>query len=123
MSGGSGEDRPGKETNFYLQTLEGCRDSLIPNAISTIHEGTGNPGGSIASDLNGGGWECTQADAFVTELLEHTRKVLPAFEDAQSAVSAAISAERSAHGGDKVPEGHPHGLAWTRTWHVRRHNL
>jgi hypothetical protein len=123
MSGDQGGDKPEMETNYYLLTLQGCHNTLIPNAMSTVYDGTGDPGKPIAEAINGGGWECTEADAWVTELLEHTKKVMPAFEDARSAVSSEMSAERSAHGGDEVPKDHPHGLAWNRTWHVRRHNL
>ena len=61
---------------------------------------------------------------FGTRLDEHTRKVIPARDDAISDVSSAMAAERAAHGGkDTVPKGHPHGLAWNRSWHnIQRMN-
>jgi hypothetical protein len=113
-----GEQPEEEETNFFLITLQQCKDTLIPDARDAVYSGQGDPGSSIASAINGGGWECDKATEWVTELLEHTRRVMPAFDDAISDVSAAISAERAAHGGkDTVPKGHPHGLAWNRTWH------
>ncbi len=112
-----------EETNYYLVTLRQCRGTLIPTAMDRVYDGIGDPGKPIADALGGGGWECTEADAWVSELLERTRTIMPAFEDARSAVSAAIGAERDAHGGDMVPKDHPHGEAWNRTWHVRQHNL
>jgi hypothetical protein len=123
MSGEQGGEKPEEETNYYLLTLKGCRDTLIPTAMDAVYDGLGDPGKPIADAISGGGWECTEADSWVSELLEHTRTIMPAFEDARAAVSAEISAERGAHGGDTVPKDHPHGLAWNRTWHVRQHNL
>jgi hypothetical protein len=119
MSGDSQGDQPAEEeTNFFLITLQGCRDDLIPSARDNVYDGQGDPGSSIASAISGGGWECDQATTWVSELLEHTRVVMPAFDDAIGDVGAAISAERAAHGGkDTVPENDPHGLAWNRTWH------
>ena len=118
-----GEQPEEKETNFFLITLEQCRDTLIPGARDAVYDGTGDPGSTIASAIEGGGWECDKATEWVGELLEHTRRVMPAFDDAISDVGAAISAERAAHGGDEVPKGHPHGLAWNRTWHnIQRMN-
>lgn len=119
----AGEDEQGggaaeEETNFFLITLNDCKSTLIPDARDAVYDGQGDPGSTIASAIEGGGWECTKATEWVTELLEHTRKVMPAFDDAISDVGAAISAERAAHGGkDTVPKGHAHGLAWNRTWH------
>jgi hypothetical protein len=107
-----------EETNFYLITLRECRDTLIPSARDAVYSGTGDPGSSIASAINGGGWECDKATEWVSELLEHTRKVMPAFDDAISDVNAAMSREP-----EKVPKGDPHGLAWNRTWHnIQRAN-
>jgi hypothetical protein len=125
MSGDEGGDKAAEEeTNFYLITLKGCHDTLIPNAMDAVYDGAGDPGKPIADTINGGGWECTEADTWVTELLEHTKQVLPAFEDARSAVSAEMSSERSAHGGkDTVPKDHPHGIAWNRSWHIQRYNI
>jgi hypothetical protein len=119
MSGDhQGDKAAEEETNFFLITLQQCRDTLIPNARDAVYDGRGDPGSSIASAISGGGWECTQATEWVNELLQHTRPVMPAFDDAIGDVSAAISAERAAHGGkDTVPKGDPHGLAWNRTWH------
>ena len=113
-----------EETNFFLITLEQCRDTLIPNARDAVYDGQGDPGSGIASAINGGGWECDKATEWVSEMLEHTRRVMPAFDDAISDVGTAISTERAAHGGkDTVPKNHPHGLAWNRTWHnIRRMN-
>ena len=115
MAGDSpAEQAEAEETNFYLITLQQCRDTLIPNARDAVYDGQGDPGSSIASAINGGGWECDKATEWVSELLEHTRRVMPAFDDAISDVSAAMSSERGAHGGkDTVPKDHPHGLAWS----------
>ena len=115
---GQGEQAEAEETNFYLITLAQCRDTLIPGARDAVYDGQGDPGSGIASAINGGGWECDKATEWVTELTEHTRKVMPAFDDAISDVSSAMSAERGRFGGkDTVPEHDPHGLAWSRTWH------
>jgi hypothetical protein len=119
MSGDSKGDKAAEEeTNFFLITLQQCRDTLIPSARDAVYAGQGDPGSSIASAINGGGWECDKATEWVSELLAHTRTVMPAFDDAIGDVGSAISAERGAHGGkDTVPKGDPHGLAWNRTWH------
>src|SRR5262245_18033797 len=94
-----GDKSEPEETNFYLITLENCRDTLIPGARDAVYDGSGDPGSGIASSISGGGWVCDKADDWVTELLAHTKKVLPAFDGAISDVNAAISAERAAHGG------------------------
>lgn len=119
MSGDSqGDAAAAEETNYFLRTLQDCRNTLIPGARDAVYAGQGDPGSSIASAINGGGWECDKATEWVSELLEHTRTVMPAFDDAISDVSTAIAAERAAHGGkDTVPEGDPHGRAWSTTWH------
>ncbi len=118
MAGDEGEQTPKEEPNLYLRTLQDCRDDLIPSARDAVYSGQGDPGSSIASAISGGGWECDKATEWVTELTEHTRKVMPAFDDAISDVSTAMSAERGRFGGkDTVPEHDPHGLAWSRTWH------
>jgi hypothetical protein len=125
MAGEDQGDQPEEEEpNLFLRTLEDCRDSLIPGARDAVYAGQGDPGSSIASAINGGGWECTQATSWVSELLEHTRRVMPAFDDAIADVGAAMSAEKGAHGGkDTVPKGDPHGLAWSRSWaQTRRMN-
>jgi hypothetical protein len=125
MSGDSqGDAAEEEETNYFLLTLQDCRNTLIPSARDAVYAGQGDPGSSIASAINGGGWECDKATEWVSELLEHTRTVMPAFDDAISDVSSAISAERAAHGGkDTVPKGDPHGRAWSQTWHnIQRMN-
>jgi hypothetical protein len=118
----AGDDKPGgageEEPNLYKKTLESCRDTLIPNATDAVYDGAGDPGKPIADAINGGGWECTEADSWVTELLSHTSKVLPAFDDARSTVSAKIASEP-----EKVPKGDPHGLAWSRNWAIQRRNI
>lgn len=125
MGGNQGGDAPAaEETNAYLILLQRCRDTLIPQATHHVYAGQGDPGSTIASSITGSGWVCTEGTKWAEELLEHTKKVMPAFEDAKADVAAAISAERSAHGGkDTVPAGHPHGLAWARSWHIQQHNL
>jgi hypothetical protein len=118
MSGDQAGDKPEEEPNLYKHTLQGCRDELIPNAMDAVYDGVGDPGKPIADAISGGGWECTEADSFVSELLQHTNKVLPAFEDAKSDVSAAMASEP-----DMVPKGDPHGLAWSRNWSIQRRNI
>jgi hypothetical protein len=108
----------GEEPNLYKRTLESCRDTLIPNAIHAVYDGAGDPGKPIADAINGGGWVCTEADSWVSELLQHTSKVLPAFEDARSDVSSKIASEP-----EKVPKHDPHGLAWPRSWSIQRRNI
>ena len=112
------EEADAVEPNLYLATLKRCRDTLIPNATHAVYAGQGDPGSSIASAINDGGWECTEGTKWATELLEHTKKVMPAFDDAAADVTTAINGEP-----EKVPKDDPHGLAWTRSWHVRQHNL
>jgi len=113
-SGAAAEEEP----NLYKRTLESCRDTLIPNAMDAVYDGTGDPGKPIADAINGGGWECTEADSWVSELLQHTNKVMPAFEDALTEVREKASREP-----DKVPKDHPHGLRWSRTWMIQRRNI
>ena len=112
MAGGDGEEAEAREPNLYLSTLQGCRDDLIPGARDAVYAGQGDPGSSIASAISGGGWECTKATEWVTELLEHTRLVMPAFDDAIGDVSSAMSARaRPLRRQGHVPEHDPHGLA------------
>jgi hypothetical protein len=114
----AGDEAAEEETNFYKLTLKQCRDSLLPSATHAVYAGQGDPGSSIASAINGGGWDCTEGTKWATELLEHTRKVMPAFDDAAADVTAAINAQP-----EKVPKGDPHGIAWNRIWHMQRYNL
>jgi len=107
-----------KEPNNYKATLEDCRDSLIPNAIDMVYSGTGDPGKPIADAISGGGWECTAADEWVSDLLQHTNKVMPAFEDALTDVNKEIAGEP-----DKVPENDYRGDSWSRTWMLQRRNI
>ncbi len=118
MAGDEGAQGAKKEPNLYLRTLQDCRDNLIPTARDDVYAGQGNPGSSIAAAISNGGWECDKATDWVGELLEHTRKVMPAFDNAIGDVSAAMATERGRFDGDDtVPEHDPHGLAWGRTWH------
>ena len=112
------DEEEGVEVNAYKHTLESCRDTLIPNAIHNVYAGQGDPGSGIASAINGGGWECTEGTKWATELLEHTKKVLPAFDDAATDVTTAINGEP-----EKVPKGDRRGNAWARAWNMQRHNL
>ena len=115
-------DEPGaaadEEPNLYKNTLETCRDTLIPMAMDAVYDGTGDPGKPIADAISGGGWECTAADEWVSDLLQHTNKVMPAFEDALTEVRSEIS-----HEPEKVPKDHPHGYAWSRMWNIMRRNI
>src|SRR3954465_5728949 len=99
MAGRAQGDPPGgEEPNLYLVTLQQCRDSLIPGARDAVYAGQGDPGSGHAGAVNGGGWGCTSASGWVTELLEHTRAELPAFDDAIGDVGDALAAEAAAHG-------------------------
>ena len=120
MGGDQGGDKPEeKETNFYLITVKNCRDTVVPHAIDAVYDGAGDPGKPIADAISGGGWECTEATTWVSELLQHTGTVMPAFEDALTAVRNEVTAEegRFPEGNHEVPEHHPHGLSWNRSWH------
>ncbi len=114
----AGGDEPGEEPNLYKRTLKTCYDTSIPNAMDAVYDGAGDPGKPIADAINGGGWECDAADDFVSDLLQHTNRVMPAFEEARSAVNAEMAGEP-----DTVPKDHPHGLRWSRTWMIQRHNI
>ena len=118
MAGDEPAGKADEEPNLYKRTLETCRDTLIPNAIDAVYDGAGDPGKPIADAISGGGWQCTEADTWVSELLQHTNKVMPAFEDARSEVSSKIASEP-----EKVPKNHPHGLAWPRSWSIQRRNI
>ena len=126
MSGDQGGDKPEeKETNFYLITVKDCHDSLVPDAIDAVYDGVGDPGKPIADAISGGGWQCTEADKWVAELLQHTSTVMPAFVGALTDVRNEISHEEGSfpEGNHEVPKGHPHGLAWNRTWSMMRRNI
>jgi len=121
--GGTPGEEPAEENNFYLDALQTAKDSAIPNARDAVYDGTGDPGSSIASNLTGSGWVCTEANSWAEELTAHTSTIIPAFDDAITAVGSEISAERGRHGGkDTVPEGHAHGVAFSRWW-GHRHNF
>ncbi len=106
-----------KEPNMYLKTLNGSKQ-LINDCSMTVHEGFGSPGGDVAGNIQGGGWECAKADAWVKELTEHCKGIMGAFTDASLAVVVAANKEP-----DEVPEHDPRGLAWNRSWSIRRRNL
>ena len=115
MAGGEDEE---KENNFYLDYLRTLRDSTIPNAKSMVYDGSAsNPGSDIQALIDDEGWVCDAATDWVTEMKEHTAKILPAFDDAIDDVKAAITAEEAAFPGDghQVPKGHPHGVAYQNT--------
>ncbi|MET0767895.1 MAG: hypothetical protein ABWY50_09640 [Aeromicrobium sp.] len=126
MAGGEGNtptEEPAEENNFYLDALRTAKNQAIPNARDSVYDGTGDPGATIASDLTGGGWVCTEADNWAEELTSHTSKIMPAFDDAIDLVQTEISAELGRHGGkETVPEGHAHGKAFRTMWGYR-HNI
>ncbi len=110
----AGEDEP-KETNLYLTTLERCRDTLIPDCRDTVHEGSGSPADAIANPLGDGGWECTEATAWVAELTQHCTGILDAFDDAIDAVRKKAGSEP-----EKVPAHDWRGNNWPRTWSMEQ---
>jgi hypothetical protein len=110
----AGEEEP-KETNLYLTTLERCRDTLIPDCRDTVHEGSGSPADAIANPLGEGGWECSEATAWVAELTQHCTGILDAFDDAIDVVRKAAGAEP-----EKVPANDWRGNNWPRNWSMEQ---
>ena len=106
--------------NAYLHVVgqPAAGRPLPPRLLQIGHDGdAANPGSDIQQLIDDEGWVCDAATEWVTEMKEHTGKILPAFEDAIDDVEAAISAEEANFPGDghKVPKGHPHGLAYQNT--------
>lgn len=108
------------ELNYYRLTLQNSHDTVIPNARDGVYNGVGDPGSPIASAIQGGGWECPEADRWVKEMLAHTKGVLGAFDDARDAVQREL---RSGPGApERVPAHDWRGNAWLKSWHMRQHN-
>lgn len=109
------DDTPKTEPNLYRNTLADCKNTLIPDCKDRISTSPGNPAQGIATSIQNGGWECPEADTWVTELLEHSKGIMGAFDDAQSHVQAKWNSEP-----DRVPEHDWRGYNWPRNWRNQR---
>lgn len=114
MGDGKSEEKP-DEHNFFKDTLEHCYTTTIPNCRDAVHEGAGSPADRIATPLGDGGWECAEADAWVTELREQCNGILDAFDDAIDEVRRACNNEP-----EQVPAGDHRGSSWPRTWSMHQ---
>jgi len=115
MAGEEEDTAEPKETNLYLATLERCRDTLIPGCRDDVHEGSGSPADAIANPLGDGGWVCTEATNWVTELTEHCTGILDAFDDAIDVVRREAGSQP-----EKVPANDWRGNNWPRTWSMEQ---
>ena len=112
---GPEDEAPKTEPNYFKSTLVGCRDTTIPNCRDHVHEGHGSPLDAVATPIGDGGWECTEADTWLSEFRNRCSDLLGPFDDAISEVSARIGTEP-----DTVPEGDWRGLSWSRSWAQQR---
>lgn len=111
----TGEDDKPDEPNLYKGTLERCRDTLIPDCRDTVHEGAGSPANAIATPVGDGGWECSEATSWLTELTEHCTGIVDAFNDAIDAVRSETGSQP-----ERVPANDWRGLNWPRTWSMEQ---
>jgi len=105
------------EPNLYRNTLSSAKSTAV-DARDTITDTPGAIADPIANPLAQGGWVCDAADDWITELRSHLTGVDTAFGTAVTTLQTAYDGEN-----ERVPVGDPHGLAWTRTWHMIQYNL
>lgn len=108
------EEKP-DEPNLYKDTLERCRDTLIPDCRDTVHEGTGSPAQAIAGPIGDGGWECREATEWLTELTEHCNGILDAFNDAIDTVRNEAGSQP-----ERVDANDWRGYKWPRSWSMEQ---
>lgn len=113
--GNNGNEGDEKEHNYYKDTLASCRDTTIPNAKDAVYDGDGSPLDAISNPISSGGWECTEADNWLTDLGERCKDLLGPFDDAVTEVSGKYSSEP-----DEVPKDDYRGSNWPRTWSQQR---
>ncbi len=106
-----------QENNYFRDTLVTAKGT-ITESWHTVQPASGTPADAIATPIADGGWVCSEADAWVTELTDKCSGIVSAFFHAHLEVSQRIGQEP-----EKVEENDPHGNAWQRTWSIRRHNL
>lgn len=113
------EEAKPQEPNLYRNTLERCHDTLIPDCRDTVHEGTGSPAQPIAGPIGEGGWECSEATAWLAELTEHCTGILDAFDDARDVVRRELGSQ---DGGlpQQVDANDWRGFNWPRTWSMQQ---
>lgn len=114
----SGDNDKPDELNLYKRLLESCRDTLIPDCRDTVHEGTGSPADAIAGPIGDGGWVCSEADTWVTELTTHCTGITGAFDDAIDVVRSEAAGEP-----DYVEADNWRGNKWSQTWAWRQQFL
>lgn len=102
-----------QETNHYKAAL-----ARAESAVASARDGM-TSGGSLSAGLSSlvpaGGWVCTEADTWSTEVSERCSTVPTAFDDAIAEVHHAWRAEP-----DEVDEGNWRGSAYLSGQHVRR---
>lgn len=108
-------DEEKTEPNNFRHTLVSSK-TLVANCGDTVYSGYGSPLDSIATPLGDGGWSCSEADEWITEMTGQCAGITEAFDDAVTTIQQRISSEP-----DRVPEGDYRGNSWNRSW-AQRHN-
>lgn len=102
------------EHNYYRDTLVSSK-STVRTCGENVYSGLGSPLEAIANPIADGGWVCTEAETWTTEMTGQCSGIVEAFEDAVSHVQSRIGDEPG-----EVPENTWRGLAWPRSWAYRR---
>lgn len=108
-----------KERNQFRDTLIDSKGT-VRTCGDTVYGGLGSPLDAIANPVADGGWVCTEASTWVTEMTGQCAGIVEAFDDAVSTIQQRIGVE---NGELKVPENDWRGDSWPRQWVVRRRNL
>lgn len=90
-------------------TVQGCGDA--------VYGGYGSPLDDIATPIASGGWVCSEADEWTSEMADQCAGITEAFDDAVLHVQQRIGSEPP-----QVPENDWRGKNWPRSW-VHRHNI
>lgn len=98
------------ETNKYLAHLADAK-TAIRTEINTLSEGGALDANIKTHIATNGGWECTEADTWISDVNTQVNPVLQAFEDAWDDVDSAWKIQKN-H--PEVPDGDWRGDAYTR---------
>lgn len=101
------------EPNMYRGTLTSAK-TTVTTCGNNVYSGYGSPLDAIANPLANGGWVCTEADTWISELKDQCTGIPEAFDDAATAIATRINSEP-----DRVPENDWRGYSWPKQWSMR----
>lgn len=99
----------GREKNWYLADLRSARTTVQSEIDGLLGDGTTLEAKIVTQVADHGGWVCTEADTWVTDLKATCKPALTAFNDALDDLDAEIDEQDDE---PYVDEGDWRGLAW-----------